>query len=384
MISNKVAYSPKSVGTILLLIGLICNGTTIAQTPVAHWTFDEGLTNLDLTTVPDAANSNDAVWQGSEVSNFNYIAGQIGGAIKLNGGTNEYFSVNGIPQIDGIEPTPLSGSPVLGVGITFSAWVNINEDADSNRTHGILMGRVTDEDAGGPGTNQVWGLAYRGTDFVDTRISNNDGPDGNPESIVRGQWHHVAMVWGNVDAQASPIPPALLLYVDGVLQDEVEPNSDVYYLADSGTWFLGDDTCCSGRELDGALDDLAVFASALSGEEIRSLYNDGLVGIDASGQNTGLLATGDVDGMNGVDLADFGIIRDNLGRSATSRSIGDISGSRRVDLDDLRLWLDSAPSELRAQAIASMTQAVPEPSGVLLAVLMSCPYCLTRLRSLRF
>lgn len=50
------------------------------------------------------------------------------------------------------------------------------------------------------------------------------------------------------------------------------------------------------------------------------------------------LTPGDVDGMNGVTLDDFEIIRQNFFTSATSRLDGDLTGDGIVDFDDFRQW----------------------------------------------
>ncbi len=377
-----------SLGATLLASVAIAPAAT-AQTPVAHWTFDDGIANYDTTTVVDIVNGNDAVWQnGNAEEGFNtgalsYTPGVLGGAARLSGGTNNFFLVPSIPQIDGVVATPEfgGGDPVLGVGITWSAWINVDVDNGSTN-QGVLVGRtVTDEALAGEGTNQNWGMNWANGSIIDSRVSGQQ-LNSPAASIVRGQWHHLALVWGNVDDQAAFILPAQRLYIDGALVSE-DIDTEVFEFISSGSWLIGEDSCCNGREFDGLLDDFAVFASALSSAEVLALYNNGLAGVNASGVSTSTILPGDVDQSGTVDTADFGIIRDNLGKSVTARNLGDLDGNRRVDLNDFQSWLDLVPPALAAEALASYSANVPEPSGLALSVLMSLAAGLSCQRSRR-
>lgn len=372
ILSNMLREASSRFGLPILIVGLIAIPPALGQLPdpVAHYTFDEGLENYTLDTAIDSANGNNGVWQNTEnTDGLSYAIGQIGGAVHLRGLDGDFFRVPSIPQIDGIEPSPLSGTPVEGVGITFSAWMYAEEDAPSGYK-GILMSRTVTDDVGVIVPDQNWGLAWEGGDHLDARVS-GQGID-SADIVDRGQWHHLAMVWGNVEDSlvGSFYQPGQILYVDGVKQEVFDDNTNVYALVSSGQWNIGDDdecTGCRGREFDGLLDDLAIFPEALSDAEIATLYNNGTMGIDAAGNNTGIIEEGDLDG-GGVGISDFQIIRDNIGLEVNARSLGDLNGNRRVDLNDFRIWLNSVPPALAAEALGSWSATVPEPSSVLLAV----------------
>src|SRR5690606_29557783 len=233
---------------------------------------------------------------------------------------------------------------------------------------GLFISRaVTDIGAAGTRENRMWGLSWQpgstpSTGYTNTRVSTQ--PLDSPNDVfTKGQWHHVALVWGNVDGSNNPLLPAQRVYVDGDLVAEDE-DSAIYEFVSNENWLIGNDWCCANREFEGLIDDMAVFDSALSSSQIQTLYNNALSGIDAAGNATGQLALGDVDGVGGVSIDDFNIIRDNLGSTVSSRSMGDITGDRKVDLNDFQLWLDSVPPEL-----AAMAMAVPEPSSVALGAM---------------
>jgi hypothetical protein len=73
---------------------------------------------------------------------------------------------------------------------------------------------------------------------------------------------------------------------------------------------------------------------------------------------------GDVDGINGVDLTDFDIIRNHFQQTATMRSEGDLNFDGFVDFRDFRIWKDNFPTPPPEGAGANV---IPEPtSGLLL------------------
>jgi hypothetical protein len=98
---TKLSIAPRLACMVTFALG---GSMSVAQTPVAHWTFDDGIGNYDLTTIEDIANDNDAVWQGLDAemnfdtSGLSYTRGQIGAAVRLGGGINQYFLVSSIPQ----------------------------------------------------------------------------------------------------------------------------------------------------------------------------------------------------------------------------------------------------------------------------------------------
>ncbi len=74
------------------------------------------------------------------------------------------------------------------------------------------------------------------------------------------------------------------------------------------------------------------------------------------------LLPGDVDGLDGVTLVDFSIIRENF-RLGTLRSEGDLTGDGRVTLADFSQWEANYVGE--TAGLASLL-AAPEPSALLL------------------
>ena len=74
---------------------------------------------------------------------------------------------------------------------------------------------------------------------------------------------------------------------------------------------------------------------------------------------------GDVDRDGDVDLDDFTTLKNGFGESVKSREEGDLTGDGTIDLDDFT----ELKANFGALHSALPTQAVPEPSSVLIAAL---------------
>lgn len=81
---------------------------------------------------------------------------------------------------------------------------------------------------------------------------------------------------------------------------------------------------------------------------------------------------GDADGDQDVDMADFEIIRGNLGKTGVNLP-GDVRGNGIVDLNDFKLWKQYFPTAAPVGALAG-NFAVPEPTSLLLGLLGAVAY----------
>lgn len=369
-------------GTRLALSGLavaLLAAAASAQTPIAHWTFDEGLNDYSITTLTDTQTSGgttNAVWADDNTNGLSYTGGVIGGAVRLGGTGGDHFNLvwaenpmpedpQSLPELANTIALASDGSATIGTGITFSAW--INSDGAGNSYQGVFMNRdTTDASFDAPDTERTgrnWGLAYRNnTDNFDSRVS-NAGLSSVAGDVPMGEWHHIVMTWGADQSTIDDFFVPSVIYLDGVEVGRTNDTATIKFF-DSGLWFIGVD---SGRNFSGLIDDVAVYDSVLTASQVSTLYTNGTMGRNASGMVTTPVLPGDVNGMNGVDMADFNIILNNLGVAATGRNMGDLDGSKKVDLNDFQLWLDAAPGALHAEAIAALQSiGVPEPSAVIL------------------
>jgi hypothetical protein len=118
-----------------------------------------------------------------------------------------------------------------------------------------------------------------------------------------------------------------------------------------------------------------------SGGEDPDLYLDGRYYTELGGGNAnrdfgvwllgpeaGLPEPGDVDGLNGVDLADLAIIAANF-RQSGPRSEGDLTGNGFIDLFDFREWKANYPGANSGLGFGGLTGFVPEPASGVVAML---------------
>lgn len=113
--------------------------------------------------------------------------------------------------------------------------------------------------------------------------------------------------------------------------------------------------------------DLPQLILSITEDSAGELY---VLGVDFSGLGTisklvAPLIPGDVDGLNGVTIEDFNIIRANFNQPVTDRSMGDLTGDNFVDLSDFGQWQVNAPP---AVAAAADWTVIPEPTSAILAL----------------
>lgn len=217
---------------------------------IAHYKFDETAGS----SATDSATANDASWvPGSQATpDWQPAGGVIGGAIRFPGsGTHQnYFSVASFPELNG---TP--------AGMTIAAWFKPNSNSGYR---GIVMSRDVNT---GP-----FGFGHD-SDHLDGRVdgASIDSPDDT--LLASGEWFHIAWAWDNNTRTQ-------LLYINGVRTGDPVPVA-AQAIAANSDWRIGDDECCSNRNLDGLLDDLAIYDEALAPAQVAALYTNGIDGYSA-------------------------------------------------------------------------------------------------------
>ena len=362
------------IGLSVAIVGLMA-AQLAAQTPVAHWTFDDGIfdfSNTDSPNIQDPNNtSEEAVWAGGG-SGITFSAGMIGGAAVLSGADGDPNSSAG-PHFDIAELVDLDGATAA----SFTGWFNPGTSNVGQDYKGLLVTRDL-SDSLTSGTS-LWGIAWeRNGPNVDARVQGV--PQDSDPNIVAGDWYHVALVWDG-DLDGFGLNPEKTLYVNGVeVASEINPGTVPTIITDSGSWRIGSDPIVNTRNFNGAIDDFAVFDVALTAGQVSTLYNNGFSDpndrtINASGILTLDILDGDTNG-NGVDPNDYFTIRDNMNTVANGRGDGDVTGDGFVTLDDFAEW-KAAASPL---VLLGAGFSVPEPSSLILIGLGSL-FCLGRRRS---
>jgi hypothetical protein len=208
----------------------------VAGGPIAHWRLDEdGERALDA-----SGNGHD----GTLLHGPRRVPGVFGSAIELDG-IRQSIS---IPYADSLKPRD---------AISFSAWVSpatlegvrhIYRKDDVDGRHLFAF----QEDGSVLALGLVFGDAYR---ELDAPI--------RPQDFAPGTWHHVAATFDGKTAR---------VYVDG-RESAAMPATDPIGAKGASPAFIGAD---KGTEsfFAGKIDDLRMYARALSAGEIRALYEE--------------------------------------------------------------------------------------------------------------
>ena len=207
------------------------SGVVPSSGPIAEWRFDEGA----------GAVARDATGNGHDaaVQRAKWVKGRAGSALAFDG--NAMLTVPDAPSLDLAEEVTVA----LWLKLTASTgtWQSLVTKflGDQRRNYGIYLR----PDATGPGFSASFANAsYRHTDMTAA------------QSFEDGQWHHVA-------ATVSLLGRRVQLFADGDLVAE--------RTIDLGPMLTNDEPLRIGQDCRAVIDDVRLYARALTPEEARRL-----------------------------------------------------------------------------------------------------------------
>lgn len=173
---------------------------------------------------------------------------------------NYYPSPRGLSATDFIAKTSHIVLPIVlssATAITISIWAKLDSDSlttSSNGTSNIVALGTNDFTRFRIQDNGTKGYYNIGNSALSTTF--------DVSNIVGGSWHHYALTWqGGVGAK---------FYIDGVLKNTTN-NTSLTSIVSTQPWKLGEYT--GGVEtMDGQLADFRLYSTALSADDIKSLY----------------------------------------------------------------------------------------------------------------
>ncbi len=227
----------------------------IVPNPVSHWMFDEG----GGTTAGDSAGSN----HGTLINGPTWTTGQIDGALSFDG-SDDYVDVGTMGGF-GSNMDDVTISTWIKSDITDSYMTILGTSNGSNKTQVRVGLNQTAQGQLGSGNIEIFIRDENGK-----RLSGSVNLD---TGITDGSWHYLAIVFRKS-------LNTIIIYVDGVSQPIT------YKQQQTGTNFsnfqhplaLGAHNGGGTIQdhLQGLLDDVRIFDSALATEEIQQIYQDGL------------------------------------------------------------------------------------------------------------
>jgi len=221
------------------------NNDSLQKGLVGYWSFD----GKDVAGIPSTALSPGTVYdrsgQGNNGKYYNAtgtqpVAGKIGQALNFNG-------------IDSFAALGTGASLDIDNNITLSAWI---KTAD-NISHYVLANRT--------GEQGYALLIYNGIASLQTGATNWSGLPGT-SNVQDGRWHHLL---GTYDTNIGG-----KIYVDGVLEGSSSVTGQLTTAAGIQT-YIGNGLGVANPFFNGSIDDVRVYNRALTGDEIKRLYNLG-------------------------------------------------------------------------------------------------------------
>jgi tetratricopeptide (TPR) repeat protein len=212
--------------------------------PVSHWTFDEG----SGTTAYDSAGTNDGTVHGAT-----WTTGQINGALSFDG-MNDY-----VDMADTVKN-------YLDTSYTVSAWIKTNTVSAIDAFSIIAYRHSTDI------SPVLFAIGQYNADvhFAVRDNSHNLAQPAYANALTTNTWYHVAGVREENTVN---------VYVNGVsgtpvskTLGEISPDN-----LKIGAILWGGNPVSD--HFNGAIDDVMIFDTALSAQEIQQLYNNGLAGL---------------------------------------------------------------------------------------------------------
>jgi len=221
---------------------------------VAYWKLGEEAKFTDNWLVPNSALDN--------YSKFNFNFDGVDDVVLCQTDTS-----GNLNQIDG--------------AISVSCWVKTTETTSTNwcvtrdrSGGGNRDWNLLKDNFYGGGSRMYWLLWNTNSDLLEVRLTSANDPQGDPMIVMNdGNWHHIVAVYDGSDTA--------YLYTDGVLQGTTT-------LAGFGSFPLNKSSrvCIGGfnngslptalvGSWEGGIDEVAIWNTALSGDDVLSIYNSG-------------------------------------------------------------------------------------------------------------
>ncbi len=220
---------------------------------IAHYTMDDA---ADQTTVLDSSGNN---LHGTSVNNVRSVTGQIDTAIDFNG-IDDYVSIGDTPTFD------------LSPSMTVTCWSKNNNSSVTD--HESLVSKYSRAD-----DKREWHWSIIADDKPHLFVSVDGTFDAGKfwqvsadDAVTINEWHYYTFTFDS---------GTILFYVDGIAVDitvELEPSPPATTFNEGtaslqiGAAYLNFTEGTADRFWDGAIDDIRIYNTVLTGEEILALF----------------------------------------------------------------------------------------------------------------
>ncbi len=302
------------------------NAVTLQFTPTgleALWEMDDAAGD---TAADSSGNSLNGTMSGFSVDDSQWVSGIRRGALDFDG-IDDYVVISGYQGVVGTQSR------------TVSAWIR------PTAASGTILSW------GNPADGEAWIFMVNAAGQIQVTLNGVDGDiAGSTDLITDGLWHHVAAVLEN---DGSPDLSEVALYVDGVQEVAVGGTMPV----NTGKGIdvhIGAVDATTGSYFQGQMDDVAIFDTAVSADDIERLYTlGGALFMQTCGGvlvNDAFKLAADTNGDCRIDLSDYSIV---VGDWLDSGILaGDILKDNEVNPGDLNLLSNDWLQEIDLSLVA--------------------------------
>ena len=245
--AKNISIALVAVLGLLALCGTV-EGSGPTEGLISHWEFDEGQGSIAY----DSAGSNN----GTLVNDTSWATGKVGSYALVFDGDDDYVQIPDSPELR------FSGTQPFSVALWFKRLVDMPN-------HEFLLVKGFDGDP----ENCNYALYILDDDeAIRWMWENNSGTNyilNSGVSTSVGQWYHTVGVWDGTEQ---------IIYVNGVKANSTVPagapssgNNNPIII---GKILAG--TSPAMYDFNGIIDDVRIYDRALSAEEIKLLYYNGL------------------------------------------------------------------------------------------------------------
>ncbi len=241
--SGRITGTPTAPGTYSVTVGASDGASTASgtfawtvtgapapQNPISHWKFDEG----SGTSAADAAGG----MTGTLTNGAGWTSGHFGSAVLLDG-SNDYVAM---PAFD-----------VTGSAVTISTWARVGSFAQFDQR---FIAKTADQ-------TDYWTLSTSGQALRMRLRTGGVVSVTSTATLPLNTWFHAVTTYDGATVR---------LYLDGV---QVGSTAATGAIATSPSGVVNIGRSPAGTNyLNGAVDDVRIFARALSAVEVAALYNE--------------------------------------------------------------------------------------------------------------
>lgn len=223
--------------------------TTSPLTPAGIWTL--GLPGVATTTTPDFLDSTYNYNHGGSSAltpSTAITTGYLDGAVKFDG-SDDIIVIPAAASID----TNIKAMTVL-------AWVNFSSLANA-------YSHIAGEDNSGNANYFVPMVKSNGKLAMYLTTNNPVSYDGTGvNTLSTGNWYHIAMSYDKA--------VGLKGYVNGSLDGSAASTNNDVSLAVNSAFYIGASAFTPGRFVNGTIDDVRAYATALTSSDVKTIYNN--------------------------------------------------------------------------------------------------------------